>query len=413
MRFVEGTGHMSLTHDLYKAGARLSMAVTICLCGSLLGPLGLAEPQEALASEWRVFRPTCPCCQSDPAGDCCQAHFCNPAMMSTMDFGDRVEFLSRANSNANDEKLKEILGSCPLRAGLKIEHYSESAAAMAFFKSDAIKKCNMFVPDFLQVRQRILQAWQSNYLTVEDVAMSQKYINSCRSQGTSVFKPALSDDEAKKISRRVILLVTDGGQPYCHGFRLDHYILTADHCLRDVKVGDQISIRTLSSPEVLKAKLVMRGGEDNAKHLEKDYAILKTDGAFHDENTVVKNWIGAPQANSRLFLFQVNIYELIAAKASLQSNFEPFLTREDNPACRIFAVTDQPFLLNGCQTESGTSGAAYIQKDAKGDLRVVGVHSGLTDTITAEGLGDCSISLPNYGVKLPLAETLKILQAGE
>jgi hypothetical protein len=155
--------------------------------------------------------------------------------------------------------------------------------------------------------------------------------------------------------------------------------------------------------------VVLRGGEQNSNYPEKDYALLRLNEPFADDSAADMNWLGEPLPNARLLVVQVNMYKLIATRTSFESNLDKLLTTEDNPSCRLFGDATHSFLLNGCQSESGTSGAPYIQKGAAGNLRLVGVHAGPTARLKTVELSDCSISLPNYGVRLPIPEMLKFM----
>ena len=384
------------------------MRILIALiCGLLCGPanaqdsgFGLLEPQQ----------PTCRCCQAAPESACCR-DTCNilslPENMSrTLEGALGIPVASRTDRKSAPP---DPPGRCMFRSALKLENYSEAADAKAFFELPGVKACDRFVPTLLQQRRDILLAYSAGTVTQAHVATSKGYADICLSSAASIYKPLLSPAEVQKIADRTMLLISAAGLPYCHGFRVNGHVITADHCVHGVAIGGAVTVRAISSAKHLGAALVWRGGEDRSRNPEKDHAVLKLDEPYAGDGAADMSWLAEPVANARLLLVQANAYKQIAAGIQSDADFGPLVSVEDNPACRVFGVSPQGFLLNGCQTDSGTSGGAYIQKDATGNLRLVGVHGGQTGRLKTAELTDCGISLPNYGVKLPLAELRSLM----
>ncbi len=388
------------------------------LSQTVLAVLGvhLVLAQDHLALKSVIERPTCHCCIGDPGGACCQ-NYCNIAslvpeqsrvpsamigLLSHFSAQERLASFSIAKSGPPSP-----LGKCAFRSALNIDNYVDAGAAKEFYDLASVTACDAFVPELLQARGDILAASSVGGITSAQRQISRKYVDICLSPSASIYKPELSTAETQRISRQLLLLVDDNGRPYCHGFYVKGRVVTADHCLRGRQLTDVLHVRSVSDPKPRDAVIEFRGGESNSAHPERDVALLKISAPSSDSWILNTISMGPPVPKGRLLLVQVSIYELIAAAVPYGADLSGALMSEDNPSCRLFGIGSGGLLLNGCQSDSGTSGAPYIQREASGEISLVGVHAGSTDLLTAQELHDCSISLPNYGVALPIRELLQ------
>ena len=296
----------------------------------------------------------------------------------------------------------EILGACPLRDEIGAEHNPEPKSALGYYQSPQVQACDEIVGELDPERDSMAAAYVIGALTNDQRALAKRYSTTCLTGEPLVYEPQLSVADIASIKSRTLLLLRKDGHLKCHGFRLNGYFITADHCVEDIKISDEVEVRTLDSPEPLKAVLTMKGGEGIASRPDLDYAILKLRKPLPDDGPADLTWLNTGINGSRLFVTQVNVYTLIAQDVTLQSSLVSRTVTSDQPICRLSVKGTGAYLLNSCHSEHSTSGAAYIQKDSDGRLRFIGVHAGETSGLPSRALADCARSFPNYGIALPL-----------
>jgi hypothetical protein len=397
------------------------------------------------ATEVAPPQPVCPCCSNQPKDPCCSAcmsssigdslmtlrpgelslmerikqrHLAAPtsgevadsaklsremaaAYLALNDFLEMKKALPPPSTIAN---VNNVLGACYLRDAVGLEHNPEKETAKAFYESPSAKDCDEIVPTLRRRRTQIRASFVNGNISAEQREIASRYVHACLAGSSESFAPKLNKgDIAAIVSRTFLIPQADGKQLLCHGFRLNGRIVTADHCVTDKKVGDQINVRTLASATLLPAKVAFRGGYDRSRP-DRDFAVLKLESVEDRDSSVDLEWLAAPVPGERIFVSQVNIYQQIALGNEANEDLTSAVSTQDNPACRLGARIKDDLLLNSCQSEGGTSGAAYIQKDGAGRLRLVGVHSGPTGLLLSPEFYQCERPMGNYGVALPVAE---------
>lgn len=311
-------------------------------------------------------------------------------------------FSAAGSAGTQGADKSDALGSCSLRGSIGTPNNPERTVAVSFHQSSQVQACNEIAPKLMRQRNSIKSAYSYNISTKEHRELAASYFKTCLTGDPAVYAPQLSPADIASTKDRTMLLTGKDGRPECHGFRLNGHIVTADHCLGTAKLNDEIKVRTLDSAQPLKAVLTLRGGVEGRSRLDRDYAILKLQSPVAGDGATDLDWLDAPIGGNRVFITQVNTYALIAQDAELQGSLASAAVTLDNPTCRFGVGRTDEYLLHGCPTEGGTSGAAYIQKGGDGRLRLVGVHGGETSGLPKRELSDCARSLANYGVMLPL-----------
>lgn len=341
--------------------------------------------------------PVCPCCTRDPT--CCDGN-CHQTMFAPM--------LGALEGMTPKTKPASPPVSCRVQKNIENRTLADSDQIEAFYNLASVKACEEFLPKLIPKRKEIYQNLQKGAITSEMQELSTNYSRLCL-ESMTVYLPMLSRNEIEQVHERLAFLLDAKGQVNCHGFRINRYVVTARHCLP--AVGKFADVRFAGAPDVFKGAPVAIGGSDAAE--EDDYGLLQ----LKDYNAVTLdselNWIGEPQPMDRVAIFQSNVYKRIAAGSAAHANLNDSLTREDNPFCRLYGVTSEGFLLHPCQTEWGSSGTPYFQRDPSGWLRVVGVHAGATIGLSAPELNACRVALSNYGVRIPAAALRQIIGAGK
>lgn len=342
--------------------------------------------------------PTCRCCTAGKWA-CCSG--CPGTAMFSAPKGLSLESIVPAGE---PQPPPSPLGVCRFKNTLDLKAYPKREAAEAFYAQPSVQACDAYMPTVLKRRDAIIENYQQGNSSAEDVEISRKYAELCLAEAASVYNPTLSASARQTIYASTVILLGPNDQPYCHGIRIKDHVLTAQHCA-DTLPGNSKTMRHLGFAEKLTANVVWRG----AKPLQepRDLALL---AISHATASTASISLGEPIVNARLLIVQMNLFKVIAGNLGPTQSFEAASTVEDNPSCRLFGVAKEGYLLHACQTERGTSGAAMFQKDANGRLRLIGVHSGPTARIPDPNLNQCSISLPNYGVRIPLSDIRKAMQ---
>lgn len=262
--------------------------------------------------------------------------------------------------------------------------------------------CDAVIPQFTTpVRTAIRYLAGKKEGLREFSAICKQYVDACLSLQSLVFEPTFSDTDRQEALSRVVLLVATDGRPYCHGFKLGGFVVTAAHCISDLPEGEDINIRSIASPAVSPFKPVLTGPKKGPSFGNGDYALLRAQDPLVVTTDEDRAWLGSPIMNKRMLIPQVNSYRLISSGFQTAPDLTALLSFEDNPLCKASGVSADGFILDGCQSAEGTSGTPYLQKDTSGHLRLVGIHSGETSGLSDGSLAGCATALANYGVAVP------------
>lgn len=298
--------------------------------------------------------------------------------------------------------VESAIAGCQFQKTLKLDLERDHVAVASFMALPAVKACDAVIPQFTKITRDTIKAYTRLHWDLKDyVGICQQYADTCLSSASLSFAPEFSLQDRIEVSSHLVLLVSDNGRSYCHGFRIGAYIITAAHCLEGSSEGEVVAVRSLNTSKTSMYSPVAVGNVAGNSFGYQDYALLRS----KDPNSVTTakdvSWLGRPQMSKRLLITQLNVYKSIAFGFDVSDDLSPLTAFEDNPLCNASGVSDDGFILNGCQSAEGTSGTPYIQKDSNGDLHIVGIHSGETSGLAESSLSQCSISLPNYGVTIP------------
>jgi hypothetical protein len=166
--------------------------------------------------------------------------------------------------------------------------------------------------------------------------------------------------------------------------------------------------RSIDSPRTF-ATIEILPGDDGAVNpftmQNRDYGLLRVAEAETRANDRGVDWVGEPVELGRLIVMQSNIYVRNVLGLHGSVDLTPSLRVEHNPGCRLVLNSPDGYLVHGCATEHGTSGAPLFQRGADGSIRVVGVHTGPTyDLRSNPELQTCSKRGRNYGVRIPVQQ---------
>ena len=404
---------------------------TWALIGSALLVAGGGAIAWSADREARVNRGTeqsvCPCCSDDPDSVCCKgcsvgslslhATIRSPPLATQLESIAHVSTFATAGVRALDNFARILadvpppqpavdspLHSCRYVGQIGTSHNPEQAAARAYFAVPEVLACNKAVPA-LRSRGEVNLLSSAGALSAADRNIVSDYVQACLSPSASVYAPQLQDSDIAAIRGRLTFQISlDESRIECEGFRLNNYVVTAAHCLGHMNEGDFVKVRGVDSPQTSVATVALIGTKDSYQHPELDYGLLKLQVKFDGDSEADLTWLSSPEPMGRLFLIQANSFTLMLKAIPTNSPFTDAINIQDNPACRAITAPPSPFILNGCQSEGGTSGSPYFQRAADGALRLVGVHAGLTSEFDGADLSDCAWSLPNYGVVLPIAK---------
>jgi hypothetical protein len=299
-----------------------------------------------------------------------------------------------------------LTGLCKYQSALDTKNLDEHIDIEAFYNLDSVKRCDKYIPTLLKKRLNIQKTLISGKITPEIEELSRSYSQLCLGESATVYRPVVSAVELTQIRDRLAFLVDSKGQIECHGFLINQYVLTAKHC---VSADNTALVRKIRNPETFEATQVEVPTTAADAAATEDFALLRINEYGGLTSFSELDWIDKPRAMGRLVIVQSNIYRRIAVGLTPLADLEDTLTREDNPACRLYGATDDGYLLNPCQTEWGTSGVPYFQRDSRGRIRMVGVHGGASRGLASPDLQACQVSLANYGVRLPVEALLKIM----
>jgi len=305
-----------------------------------------------------------------------------------------LEDASRAQTGAAVPKAG---ATCRFEPALNEAVRADKSDLDAYFNLEGVKDCDKFMSSLrrqrIAIRARLNKGEEP---TQEMVDLSEQYNSLCMSAVARVYKPVLTDQDRARIAERTVFLVDKRGQVECHGFRMNEYVLTAKHCLTELSPA----VRSANG-RTFKTDVVILDKQNPAR--AGDYVLLRIRDYDLGKDESEIEWLGEPHSQGRLAILQSNIYRRISDNSQANLDLTSSLALEDNPVCRLYGISSEGYLFHACQTEWGTSGAGYFQRDSAGRLRLVGIHSGATRGLRAPELNACKSRLANYGVRLPVA----------
>jgi V8-like Glu-specific endopeptidase len=358
----------------------------------------LAQKNRAVAGKDIIQQPVCDCCDLGKSSCCKPSCFTEkrssaPPVMLKAEAAPGVAATS---------------GQCPLPrqpAGLSATLQTQRAAYAEF---GAMEECSNAAAALMPHRPAIYDG----AIGTDARSAMTTYATACLNKNLLAFGSDLSPAEERTIVEHLAVLVDDGDQVFCHGFRIGAHVITAKHCVEKTGIGfpSTWQVRTMTSTKVYTAteKPLSNISANLTQQPNLDYALLHLQdyaGAADD----AKRWLGNAVAGERLILPQSNMYKRYIANVQDASALAGTVTIQNNPVCYARAVTPEGYIFHPCQTEWGTSGAPLLQRDAAGAIRLVGVHDGATGRVPGD-LGRCGRVVPNHGVQIPVAELTDALE---
>lgn len=256
----------------------------------------------------------------------------------------------------------------------------------------------------------------------------QAYDNACLSKPPYPSPPP-ADEITQDIRDRLGVLLSSDGKPFCNGFLLGSFILTARHCFlsatslqktiqnNPINIGDQeidlqipdgatfvtiekrtqFKLESLSEakhPETYNKKAVTIPNK-----LEHDWILLSVEGA----NSRFKQGFHNAQMWDRLFILGVNPLHLEFREANAkQTLYADSMRFDDSPFCAVMMI-NTACIVHSCQTMRGLSGSPVFRLSGNGRLQIVGIQVG----VGAQALSNRSCNtpyaqyLPNLAIQLP------------
>lgn len=160
-----------------------------------------------------------------------------------------------------------------------------------FMALSIVSACDTAIAQFTpSVRTTIRYLAKQREALREYASICKQYVDVCLSSQSLIFEPTFSAADRAQVLSRLILLVNDDGEPFCHGFKLGSFVITAAHCAKT----PQIEVRGISSPVRSIYDVVRKGAQKGGTFGSEDFALLRNKDPSVVTTAEDIAWLGQP-----------------------------------------------------------------------------------------------------------------------
>lgn len=367
--------------------------------------LGIPDEAQEIGDFKRIA-----CCARDPNSVCCNVGSRSGSPMNTIEqeqmmwLGfESADRAPRAFASASTESASPGCETSPISVPdlTEVVHYAESGVADACVSAAGAYRTLTQDKNFAKSL-----SWDQTY------EIRLNYFRDCMGAGpTSAKTSETLQPLMNEIGQQVGLISYRGRAPKCMATQFGSAIVTAKHCFEVKRLEDKMlvaktyedfSFTPLSSGKALKITGVFTETDPGlvAKaaaplmydHLEDDWVILTvSEEAQSDKVGLVVADKLEKSSDAKIYIpsLFLDLDELYPAG---DVTWPETVLIDFSPTCRIGARDDN-FMLHGCSTLGGVSGAPIIRyRESAGRPEVIGIHAG-----ASRWLANSSLCAKKYG----------------